>query len=161
MIQRVQTIYLFVVAALTFCLFCLPFVGVGVGNAYMMFNFNVTACHMSPAPPIQGLQATKLLPLAIVTLCAALFCLVTIFLFANRTRQMKFVRFGIVFQAVVLIGMVVFCHILQNAAGQMATITITPKFAFVIPAVNIILLILANRGIKADDDLVKSADRLR
>jgi len=159
MIQRIQTIFLFVAAVLTFCLFCLPFVGVGVGNGFMMFNFNVTACHMSPAPPIQSLQASKLLPLAIVTLCAALFCLVTIFLFANRARQMKFVRFGIVFQAIVLIGMVVFCHILQNAAGQMATLN--PKFAFVIPAVNIILLILANRGIKADDDLVKSADRLR
>ena len=98
-------------------------------------------------------------PLATVTLCAAIFCLITIFLYANRVRQMKIVRYNIAVQAIVMIGMVMCCFYMQRSAGSMATVS--PRFAFVIPAVNIILLILANRGIKADDDLVKSADRLR
>ncbi len=34
-------------------------------------------------------------------------------------------------------------------------------FPMIFPIVNIILLVLAHRGIKKDDDLVKSADRLR
>ena len=35
------------------------------------------------------------------------------------------------------------------------------NFRIVIPVVNLILLLLASRGIKKDDDLVKSYDRLR
>lgn len=153
MIQRVQTIYLFVAAALTFCLFGLPFAN--VGNGFM--TFNVTAYQISPTVPL--VQMPKMWPLATVTLCAAIFCLVAIFLYANRARQMKMVRYNIAVQAIVMIGMVICCFNMQRTAGSMATVS--PRFAFIIPAVNIVLLILANRGIKADDDLVKSADRLR
>ncbi|MBP5667734.1 MAG: DUF4293 domain-containing protein [Salinivirgaceae bacterium] len=153
MIQRIQTIYLFVAAVLTFCLFCLPFAN--VGNGFM--SLSVTACNISPSTPL--MQSSKMWPLATVTLCAAIFCLITIFLYANRVRQMKIVRYNIAVQAIVMIGMVMCCFYMQRSAGSMATVS--PRFAFVIPAVNIILLILANRGIKADDDLVKSADRLR
>lgn len=153
MIQRIQSIYLFVAAALTFCLFALPYVA--IGNAFIMFN--VTVCHISPVVP--GIQATTMVPLAAITLCAATLCLITIFLFGNRTRQMKIVRLNIVLQAIVLIGMVAYIYGIKHSVG--AGVAFSPKFAFVLPAVNIVLLLLAYRGIKADDDLVKSADRLR
>ena len=153
MIQRIQSVYLFVAAVLTFCLFALPYIA--IGNAFMMFN--VTVCHISPVVP--GMQATTMVPLAAITLCAAVLCLITIFLFSNRTRQMKIVRLNIVLQAIVLIGMVAYIYGIKNSVG--AGVAFSPKFAFVLPAVNIVLLLLAYRGIKADDDLVKSADRLR
>ena len=153
MIQRIQSVYLFVASALTFSLFGLPFAGIGNG----LLTFNVTACHLSPAVP--GMQPTTMLPLAFATACVAALCLINIFLFGNRTRQMKIARLNIVLQIVILFGLTAYCIALQRAMGMGASVS--PRFAFAIPVVNVILLILAHKGIKADDDLVKSADRLR
>ncbi len=153
MIQRIQSVYLFVAAALTCCLFGLPFAGIGKG----FLTFSVTACHLSPKVP--GMNSTTMLPLAIATLCVAVLCLINIFLFGSRTRQMKIVKLNIVLQVVMLLGMVAYCIGLQRGMGMGASIH--PRFAFAIPVVNVILLILAYKGIKAADDLVKSADRLR
>ena len=152
MIQRIQSVYLFVAAALTFCLFAIPYTTVG----NLLMKVKVTVCHLSPMFP--G-KETAMLPLAIITVCAALLCIIAIFLFANRARQMRVVRLNIVLQAIVLIGMVAYAFAIRHSMGMGASIR--PSFASVLPVVNIILLLLAKRGIKADDDLVKSADRLR
>ena len=153
MIQRIQSVYLFVTAVLTVCLFVLPYVA--IGNAFLMFN--VTVFRLSPEVP--GMQATTMLPLTAITLCAAVLCLIAIFMYGNRTRQMKVVKLNIVLQAVLLIGMVAYLFGIKNTMG--ASVTFSPKFAFAFPVISIVLLFLAYRGIKADDDLVKSADRLR
>ena len=156
MIQRIQSVYLFVAAALTFCLFVIPFAGF---EFYLCFGnnityFNMTVCHTSPSVS----SANRMLPLAITTLCAAVLCLIAIFLYRDRTRQMKVVKLCIAIQAIVLIAMVAYCLSIPNFRF---CAKIDPKIAAVFPIVNIVLLILAYRGIKADDDLVKSADRLR
>lgn len=153
MIQRIQSVYLFVAAALTCCLFGLPYASIG----NKILTFNVTVFHLSPAVP--GMQASTMLPLTAITICAALLCVITIFLFGNRTRQIKIVRLNIMLQIVVLLGMAAYCVGLQHSIG-MGT-SFSPRFASAIPVVNIILLVMAYKGIKADDDLVKSADRLR
>ena len=156
MIQRIQSIYLFVAAALTFCLFVIPFAGFEfhfcVGNNIPYFN--MTVCHTSPSFSF----ANRMLPLAITTLCAALLCLIAIFLYSDRSRQMKVVKLCIAIQAIVLIAMVAYCLSIGNVGFSAK---INPKIAAVFPIVNIVLLLLAYRGIKADDDIVKSADRLR
>ena len=153
MIQRIQSVYLFVAAVLTLCLFGVPYAGFGSGNTI----FSATVCHLSPAA--DGVSATALAPLAAITLCAAVLCLIAIFMYSNRTRQMKVVKLNIALQVVVLIGMAAYCYGLQKAMGE--GVAFSPKFAFIFPIISVLLLILAYRGIKADDDLVKSADRLR
>lgn len=153
MIQRIQSIYLFLATAITCCLFAVPYTA--VGNAIM--KFKVTACHISPMLP--GMKDSTMLPLSIITACAAVICLISIFLYGNRTRQMKIVRLCTLLQVVVLIGMVAYAFGVKQPMPLGATIK--PQFAMALPVVNIILLIMANRRIKADDDLVKSADRLR
>ena len=72
---------------------------------------------------------------------------------------MKTVRLNILFQVIVLVGMVAYAFGIKQSVGMGSSIT--PKFALILPIINIVLLILAYKGIKADDDLVKSADRLR
>lgn len=153
MIQRIQSVYLFVAAALTFCLLGIPYASIG----NLLMKFKVTACRLSPMLP--GMKDATMLPLAVITLCAALLCVITIFLFKNRTRQMKTVRLNILFQVIVLVGMVAYAFGIKQSVGMGSSIT--PKFALILPIINIVLLILAYKGIKADDDLVKSADRLR
>ena len=153
MIQRIQSVYLFVAAVLTFCLFVMPYVA--IGNAFMMFN--ATVFRLSPAVP--GMQTTTMFPLAAITLCAAVLCLIAIFMYGNRTRQMKVVKLNIALQVVLLIGMAAYMFGIKHSMG--VEVAFSPKFAFAFPVVSAVLLFLAYRGIKKDDDLVKSADRLR
>ena len=153
MIQRIQSVYLFVAAALTFCLYALPFASVEMIRT--PWPMKITACHLTTLPSIL-FPRTIMLPLSAVTICAIVLCVVAIFLYRNRTNQMKVVKLSIALQAIVLITMVAYYlyFIRFCVAGN-------PQIAIIFPIINIILLVLAYRGIKKDDDLVKSADRLR
>ncbi|MDP4935724.1 MAG: DUF4293 domain-containing protein, partial [Salibacteraceae bacterium] len=84
-----------------------------------------------------------------------------IFLFKDRKKQMKYVRFAMIFAVVIFLnfGLLHFVNI-QNltAVGKL-------QMSYGIPAalllVNLVLYWLANKAIKKDDDLVRSVDRLR
>ena len=153
MIQRIQSVYLFVAAVLTFCIFALPFACFEIIRT--PWPMEVTACHLTTLPSIL-FPRTIMLPLAIVTSCATVLCLIAIFLYRNRTNQMKVVKLNIALQAIVLISMLAYYLYFIRFC-----IVGNPQIASIFPVINIILLVLAYRGIKKDDDLVKSADRLR
>lgn len=87
---------------------------------------------------------------AIVALLAA----VTIFLFENRSLQMKMCMAG---QFLVLLWVVYF-GIQHYYIKHVATAL---PFYFFLSVVAYIMFRLARVGIKHDDDLVKSADRIR
>ena len=178
MIQRIQSVYLFVAAVLAVCLFCFPYAEVTVNGTL----FTITACHLSPAvemlpasytlpfalsfrindcslPP---LSVAAMLPLASVTLLAAVLCLIALFKYSNRTVQMKISKVAIYLQIVILVTMIAyFWGLSRTPNGGEMTFNVNFRLPMVFPVINIILLVLAYRGIKKDDDLVKSADRLR
>ncbi len=154
MIQRIQSIYIFVASVLTICLFFVPSFHFSVGQG----SYDITACHISPAFSL--VPSTVMLPLALVTFFAFLLCLISIFLFRNRTLQMKVVRINAFLQIVILFTMVAYVFFMFDKSGQ-TNIHIDFSMALIFPIVNVILLAFARKRIKADDDLVKSADRLR
>lgn len=153
MIQRIQSIYIFVASALTFCLFFTPFISLDLGQGVS----EISVCRMSPV--LQGFQPTAMSPLAILAGTAFVLCFMSIFLFRNRTLQMKVVRVNEFLQMAVLIVMLVYIYVFVKDIDT--TIRFCFYLALVFPIVNAILLVLARKRIKADDDLVKSADRLR
>lgn len=156
MIQRIQSVYLFAAAALAVCLFCFPYVEI-TSNGFL---FKVTACHLSPA--VEGLSAMTMVPLALVISLFVVLCLFTLFKYNNRTLQMKLTRICNYLQIVILATMIAYIVGLSKTPGSdKLVIDVSLLFPMIIPVVNIILLVLARRGIKKDDDLVKSADRLR
>jgi hypothetical protein len=99
----------------------------------------------------------KLFPLSALMILIPLLSLITIFLFKNRSLQISLVR--------VLTGLVL-CLLLASVFYSVKTITeysasIEPGAKMVLPLLLLILVLLAYRGIKKDDELVKSYDRLR
>ncbi len=78
--------------------------------------------------------------------------------YKNRKFQMKLVQFAMLVQLV--FGALIFYY-----ADKMASLSDTGELAYrpavAVVLVNIILYYLALRGIKKDDALVRSADRLR
>lgn len=154
MIQRIQSVYLFVAIVLTLCLFCFPYVEVLNGE----IAYATTTCHLSPVAV--GLSKAVMAPIAIVTCLAVVICFITLFTFRNRTRQMKLTKISIYLQFLIFATMIAYIIGLLKALCA-DNLQFNLCFPMIFPIVNIILLVLAHRGIKKDDDLVKSADRLR
>ncbi len=156
MIQRIQSIYLFLAAAFGISLFCFPFAEIVTGGN----NVALTVCRLSPA--VEGVSAAAMTPLALVTSLFVVLCLIALFKFRNRAMQMKITKLCGYLQILIFVAMIAFIIGLSKTPGS-DKLTVEASFCLpmAFPIVNFILLILAHRGIKKDDDLVKSADRLR
>ena len=88
----------------------------------------------------------------ILTLAGALLSLVGIFMFKNRKLQMKLIRLAVLVELV--IGVRLFIVLQEFEVSLNSNCIFLLAFAFV-------ALIMAYRGVKKDDDLVRSVDRIR
>ncbi len=93
-----------------------------------------------------------LLSLAVVAEVVLLFALLS---YKHRGRQMRLCDIAVVVEVLWVVAFAVF-YLWWNDDGFLRL-----KASVFFPLGAIILTILARRGIKKDDDLVKSADRIR
>lgn len=135
MIQRIQTLYLFIVAILA-----------GLGIYFPLWITKELII-------VKGFDNIYILVLfASVIVLSVL----AIFLFNNRKLQFVLGRLNILIN-IILLG--VFGYFTQTLSGE--TLVSEKEIGLVIPFVSIVFLYLANTAIKKDEDLVKSVDRLR
>jgi len=133
MIQRIQTIYLFLAAAAMTLLQRFPYFSVDTDQ---FFTYEETV-------------------MTIFSLVSALGLVVAIFMFKNRSLQMRIVRFAFLF-ILAFIGYAVY-QFVQSGMENFGF-----EFGGVLPILAIILAILALKRINADEQLVKSSSsRLR
>ncbi len=136
MLQRIQTIYLFIALLLS---------GVLI--------FFVSLWDDGAGDPVYVEEVTLALSLF---LGSALLSLITIFLYKNRKLQFVLGRVNILVNFF-LLGFFVYWTLI--VPGEM---NISEKgIGMFVPVISIVFLVLANKGIKKDEDLVKSVDRLR
>jgi hypothetical protein len=137
MIQRIQTIYLLLAFVVTGILpFFIPLWTMTDGSAYFFMQNQVYVV-------VLGLSTTLSL-LSIVS-------------YKKRQNQFVIDRLNIILN-LILLGLFVYRSL--NLSGE--TITVSEKgIGMFLPIVAIVLLVLANKAIKKDEDLVKSVDRLR
>lgn len=136
MIQRIQSLYLIVVAILTGVL---PF----------FFNLWVN---------IDGAEvfANNEMLISIAFYASAVLAVWVIVQFKKRKSQFVINRLNMILN-VFLLGFFVYRSL--NLSGE--TLVSEKGIGMLIPVFSIIFLVLANRAIKKDEDLVKSVDRLR
>ncbi|MDO4881450.1 MAG: DUF4293 family protein [Capnocytophaga sp.] len=92
----------------------------------------------------------------VICVFSGILALITIFCYKNRQNQFVFNRINILIN-LILLG--VFTWRALNSLGE---ISISEKSVQVlVPIISIVFLFLANKAIRRDEDLVKSADRLR
>ncbi len=137
MLQRIQTIWLILAAA---CIF--------LTLKFSTYS-GVTGASLN-APHF--LTGTENLYFILLTLCIGLISAISVFLYNNRTLQFRLVLLCVLLEAG-LLAMYYFAK-LQFTAG-------TYSLTALLHAGVIVFLILAARGIKADDRLVKESSRLR
>jgi hypothetical protein len=87
---------------------------------------------------------------------SAILSFIAIFSYKNRKSQFVMNRLNILLNFI-LLGLFVYQSL--NLSGEA---DVSEKgIGIVLPALSIVLLVLANKAIKKDEDLVKSVDRLR
>ena len=87
---------------------------------------------------------------------SALLSLISIFCFKNRKLQFVLGRLNIILNFI-LLGFFVYQLLIPPGESQISE----KGVGIFIPILSIVLLVLANKAIKKDEDLVKSVDRLR
>lgn len=149
MIQRIQSVYLLVVAILMIVCMCSP-VGSIIANTNEISEFG-NLCITMP----DGTKDYAPWALFAILLVVAILSFVTIFLFKKRMLQIRLT----IFSSVVLIGyyLALVAYIFMLAENT----NFTPSWTICLPFIALILNWLAIRGIGADEALVKAYDRLR
>ncbi len=144
MIQRVQSLYLLIATLLS-------------GGVVFFVNLWVTGegkeffvCD------VLGSGNKLLLTMGSLFFISALITFFAIFKFKNRRFQFVLGRVAILINFI-LLGILV--YFTQNLSGE---IKVSEKgIGLLIPVFTIVFVVLANKAIKKDEELVKSVDRLR
>jgi hypothetical protein len=142
MLQRIQSIWLLLVAAFAAITFRFPFYS---GTRIMDLKTNAQA--------YDPLNATTTIWLSIITVLTGALGFIDIFLFGNRKLQLRLCYLGI-FLSIILLVMY-FLEISGRYTN--GSVTLWCIFYFAILG----FYILAARGIWKDEKLIKSMDRLR
>ncbi|MDP4221705.1 MAG: DUF4293 domain-containing protein [Bacteroidota bacterium] len=155
MIQRIQSVYLFL-TALVAALF--------LRGSILTFNNNSGAGIMLNTSGIYQLKGTDTLhldsnpaPVGVIIALIIAISVAAIFLYRKRKLQMK-LTIALIILVLVFIGALVYCAV-SVVNNYHAGISLNYKMF--LPIVMIILAVLAYRGIKKDEELVRSYDRLR
>jgi hypothetical protein len=142
MIQRKQSLWLFIAALM---------------NAGVLY-FDLYKTH-TVANGVDTLGQIRVLdhyPSVVITVVMILLPLVTIFMYRNRKQQMRMTAYSMITQATFISMLLIRVSKLTPAptAGSYGVGSILPVVAFV-------FLFMALMGIRKDEKLVKSVDRLR
>lgn len=155
MIQRIQSVYLLLTTILSLLFLngsFLSFVN-KTGDVVNIGFTNIVRSIQGQAPEIIG----KILPLTILVILVAVLALTTIFLFKNRKLQL--LLSGILTGLICVLLLVSFYYSYSVMSKYDASLV--PGVKMALPFLQLIFSVLAYRGIKKDDQLVKSYDRLR
>ena len=131
MIQRIQTIYLLIATI-----------------AFALLSFKIPFWSLNDE--FMYAQNDNKLYLLLITLFV--FSLIGIFLFKKRTVQMKLLRLSILIEFVVVVRLFLTYRELNTPLDAKVFFLLMSAF---------VALLLAYRGVKKDENLVRSVDRIR
>jgi hypothetical protein len=139
MLQRIQTIYLILAAVITGVLpFVFPLWKEQIGTETLDFYF------------------MKEISYVVLFALSTTLAVVSVISFKKRQNQFVMGRLNIILN-LILLGL--FVYRLLTLSGE--TLVSEKGIGMFLPIVAIVFLVLANKAIKKDEDLVKSVDRLR
>lgn len=154
MIQRIQSIYLLlagIFAALAFATPCALFTSAQPDATCTLYG-----CHYVTSPATEELFSYPFGVTLMTALCMAL-PLIIIFGYKNRKRQINHVNLAMLLAVAWYAVCAAYCF----AAASRTGFEVAPSYGQVFPALSLLALYLAKRGIKHDEALVRAADRIR
>ena len=148
MIQRIQSIWLLLASIAILCLLLIPVIGAATDKAYFILQ--------GYGLQIEGAKEQTInVPLLVSVVLAGLISIVNIFNFRNRKLQIRIASLNI------FLILALSFWLFQMVKGIEALRTLDIEPGICLPLMAIIFTLLAIRGIKQDEKLIRSADRLR
>ncbi|MDG1037787.1 MAG: DUF4293 domain-containing protein [Polaribacter sp.] len=143
MIQRIQSIYLLIATFVS-------------GGLVFVFNLWSNLKEQTFALDLLMRESFLLKLIPLLFLLSTIMSFIDIFLFKNRKLQFVIGRLVILIN-LFLLGLLIYVSL--TLPGE---ISISKKgIGMFLPILVVLLIVLANKAIKKDEDLVKSVDRLR
>jgi len=155
MIQRIQTVFLSLVFILSLLFLFLPMGYIEMSEAVFKVKpwglvSDMPASESNPAT-IQGMF------IIILTAIIMVITIVTIVRFKKRLQQIQLGKLNILLHVGLVVLTFFYLDVFQNNYSG----SFSYGAAVIMPLVSMILILLANRAIRKDENLVRSADRLR
>ncbi|MBL4657727.1 MAG: DUF4293 domain-containing protein [Flavobacteriales bacterium] len=158
MIQRIQTIYLVLAALLTSLMALFPFAAIVTRGDLYSLNLWGVHYHLHQ----HEVELMGFWYLAVMVAVACLLSVVIIFLYKKRSLQMTLGKLNLLIYLGVILTVFMSA---ENALEYIQNLGLEGEIEYQLgtafPILSVILTFLAGRAIKKDDDLVKSADRIR
>ncbi len=163
MLQRIQTLYLFLIFTIdTLLIIANPIYaefqmkdGLDPTSVLMQF-WNQVSLYVSLECPIFSYKFLNLMLMVVIAIGA----IYTIFLFKNRKLQLKISKFLVLLNLTFLIVLLVDFYLTKKQFTALLSIN-TLGFQILWPVLMVVFAILALIGIRSDDKLVQSMDRIR
>lgn len=152
MIQRIQTIYLFLAGILPAITLFVPVMLFGSGNKW--FTMSSLSYDTALVPELAG---SFPIGLGVFTLLAIVLAFVALAGYKNRKSQLRKVALAILANA---LWYVTFAFYTFSLSSRMKMDHWFKEWCF-LPLLAIVFLFLARRGILKDEALVRAADRIR
>ena len=155
MIQRIQTLYLFLVVIISVIFM--------TGNilTYRSDPGQAKIVTFTGVSSITGAAASvrekRMIPLTALSVLVPVFALVSVLLYRRRRIQTRFAIITLLIDILLLmLAPFYYFYLVRSGAKE-----IMPAIRLIIPMISLILIILAIKGIRRDENLVRSYDRLR
>ena len=152
MIQRKQSVFLLLAAIVGIISLCMSigiFKPVELGVDSVMYNLWIQDGN--------GSLDFSVAPLFCIALLSVIISGATIFLFNNRKLQIKLCSWNMLLLIVWYIAYGVIAYLHKSSVNAEFKLS----FAAVLPLIAIILVFMARKGVKADEALIRAADRIR
>lgn len=143
MIQRIQTVYLILASIVS-------------GGLIFVFNLWNTIKQKIFVVDLFSREIIALKIIPFLFLFSAVLSIMAIFLFKNRKLQFVIGRI-IILVNFILLGLLIYVSLTLSGETSVSE----KGIGMFLPVLAILFIVLANKAIKKDEDLVKSADRLR
>lgn len=143
MIQRIQTIYLLLTSVVS-------------GGLIFIFNLWISTGEKIFVVDLFSNKLISLQFIPIMFFISSILAVVNIFIFNNRKLQFVIGRVLILIN-LFLLGLLIYQSLMISGETSVSE----KGIGMFLPILAILLLVLANKAIKKDEDLVKSVDRLR
>lgn len=151
MLQRIQTLYLFIAAAIVATLVKIPILHLKTSSSAFIVKYNGLIDFATKDYVSGNLTGLALLVLIV------LLPLIAIFLYKNRKLQIKFCNYSMLLNVLFLFDMGYYSYQLQEELGA----KIGFEIGVIFPVLAIVILLLAKRNIRKDEELIRSVDRIR
>lgn len=151
MIQRIQTIYFLLTIAVAVLFLSGEIISFQNGS-----SIELNGIHTATGENLAD-QTLSTWPLTLLGLLVPVLALILIFLYKKRNFQMNFTLF-LILVIIMLAGAVIY---FSMAVMKRFSTETDFGIRLILPLIMLILAVLAYRGIKKDEEIVKSYDRLR